>query len=76
MTCSTSLASFYLFFGIKKAYEKGKTLPPGVAGAIWIGDTLHFVLVLLASLVGGESKIQREHSGVFWNVQKGFCLTQ
>ena len=70
MTCSTSLASFYLFFGIKKAYEKGKTLPPGVAGAIWISDTLHFVLVLLASLIGEEYQKYKESTPRYFGMYK------
>lgn len=46
------LISIYLWLGIKKAYERGETLPLHVSVAIWIGDMLHFVLVLWASLRG------------------------
>ncbi|USH00148.1 isoprenylcysteine carboxylmethyltransferase family protein [Thermococcus argininiproducens] len=42
--------SLYSWFGIKKAYEKGNTLATNVAVAIWAGDTIHFFLVLWASL--------------------------
>ncbi|NJE09006.1 isoprenylcysteine carboxylmethyltransferase family protein [Thermococcus sp. M39] len=44
--------SLYSWFGIKRAYEDGKTLPLHVSAVIWIGDTLHFILVLWASLRG------------------------
>ncbi|AIF68488.1 hypothetical protein PAP_00205 [Palaeococcus pacificus DY20341] len=46
------LLSIYCWFGIKKAYEKGKTLPLRVSIAIWISDTVHFLLVLSASRQG------------------------
>ncbi len=52
--------SIYSWFGIKKVYEKWKILPPSVAGAIWIGDTIHFVLMLLASLIGEEYRKYKE----------------
>lgn len=44
------LLSLYSWFGIKRAYEKGETWPTRVSAAVWAGDTLHFVLVLLASI--------------------------
>jgi len=44
------ILSLYCWFGIKKAYEKGETLPLRVSIAIWVSDTIHFLLVLFASL--------------------------
>lgn len=44
--------SAYCWLGIKRAYDKGVTLPFRVSIAIWILDTLHLVLVSLASLYG------------------------
>jgi protein-S-isoprenylcysteine O-methyltransferase Ste14 len=44
------ILSLYCWFGIKKAYEKGETLPLRVSIAIWVSDTVHFLLVLFASL--------------------------
>ncbi|MFW6122254.1 MAG: methyltransferase family protein [Petrotogales bacterium] len=44
------LFSFYCWFGIKNAYEKGKILPLHVSVIIWTVDTIHFLLVLFASL--------------------------
>ncbi|NJE00155.1 isoprenylcysteine carboxylmethyltransferase family protein [Thermococcus sp. LS1] len=46
------LLSLYSWFGIKRTYEKGEILPLHVSAAIWIGDTLHSILVLWASLRG------------------------
>jgi protein-S-isoprenylcysteine O-methyltransferase Ste14 len=46
------LLTIYSWLGIKKAYEKNETLPSRVSGVIWIEDTLHFILVLWASLEG------------------------
>ena len=46
------ILGIYCWAGIKKAYGKGKVLPLHVSTAIWILDTLHFLLVSLASLDG------------------------
>jgi len=42
--------SVYCWLGIKGAYSKGEVLPFRVSAAIWILDTLHLILVSLASL--------------------------
>jgi len=44
------LAAVYCWVAIKKAYDKGETLPRYVAIAIWTMDTSHFLLVTWASL--------------------------
>jgi protein-S-isoprenylcysteine O-methyltransferase Ste14 len=42
--------SVYCWLGIKRAYEKGRTLPLSVSMAIWFSDIAHFLLVLWSSL--------------------------
>jgi protein-S-isoprenylcysteine O-methyltransferase Ste14 len=42
------ILSVYCWAGIKKSYEKGKDLPTNVSLAIWITDTIHFLLIILA----------------------------
>ena len=44
------VAAVYCWAAIKKAYDKGETLPRYVAIAIWTMDTAHFFLVTWASL--------------------------
>ncbi len=44
--------SIYSWSGVKEAYEKKETLSSHVSAVIWVGDMLHFFLVLWASLKG------------------------
>jgi protein-S-isoprenylcysteine O-methyltransferase Ste14 len=44
--------SVYCWLGIRKAYGKGEVLPLRISAAIWVLDTVHLLLVSLASLWG------------------------
>ncbi|MBA7697834.1 hypothetical protein ES703_106506 [subsurface metagenome] len=44
--------AIYCLRGMKKAYDKEQVLPLHVSVAIWILDTVHLLLVLLASVQG------------------------
>lgn len=46
------MLDWYVFSKIKKAYGKGETLPTSAVIAVWASYTLHFVLILWASLEG------------------------
>lgn len=43
------IMGIFCWMGIKKSYDKGNQLPTNVSIAIWIADTIHFLLVVLAS---------------------------
>lgn len=43
------IMGIFCWIGIKKSYEKGNPLSTNVSIAIWIADTIHFLLVILAS---------------------------
>ncbi len=43
------IVGIFCWVGIKKSYGKGNPLPTNVSIAIWIADTIHFLLVILAS---------------------------
>ena len=44
--------AIYCLWGMKKAYDKEQVLPLHVSVAIWILDTVHLLLVLIASVQG------------------------
>ena len=44
------VSGIYCWLGIKRTYDKGESLPVQVSIAIWLFDTVHGLLVILASL--------------------------